>query len=139
MARHCVQDERRARMKRLRGRVLITLCGVCGNERCTCSISAALLEELQRRAVEGLHQDDTGGAGAARGVLMADDTIKMFCPSCGARLRSTTLFHVATDVVRRTCKCGRRWQVKVSPLRTPLPGVHLHTLEWLCIEVRRNR
>jgi len=61
---------------------------------------------------------------------MADLTIKMHCPTCGSKLRSSTLFSVATNVARRKCKCGANWQIKVTPLKSG-NGIWIHQLDWM--------
>jgi hypothetical protein len=62
---------------------------------------------------------------------MIEDGLRLRCPDCGRALRRAHLLHHGTLVLRRTCPgCRERWQVVVSPMGQPRPGMHLHELTW---------
>lgn len=55
--------------------------------------------------------------------------LKATCPSCQRRVR-LPLYRHATTVVRRTCRCGAAWAVKVVPVQAPrleARGMRVHT------------
>lgn len=37
------------------------------------------------------------------------------CPTCNRKLAPLAGMQVATQVVRRSCRCGARWQIVVVP------------------------
>ena len=48
---------------------------------------------------------------------MRNRRLKYHCPVCASPLRPLQGMQVATQVVRRSCRCcGRRWQVIVVPV-----------------------
>lgn len=51
------------------------------------------------------------------------------CPSCGAKLRPVEAMDHATQVVRRLCTCGERWQLKVECV-SQSEGVRLDKAEF---------
>jgi len=55
--------------------------------------------------------------------------VKFKCPCCETVLRGVDMMEHATLIVKRTCKCGKRWQVKVTPLRSK-DGVHIHAADF---------
>jgi hypothetical protein len=57
--------------------------------------------------------------------------------TCGRKLSPLFLGEAATFVVQRTCrKCGAKWQIKVSPMKTATSG-WVHRLDLLCLEGAR--
>lgn len=48
---------------------------------------------------------------------MIDCQLKFVCPRCGKKLSPIQAMEHATLVVRRKCRCGRRYQLKVTPLQ----------------------
>ena len=38
------------------------------------------------------------------------------CPCCERKLCGVPSMQHATMIVKRTCRCGARWQIKVTPL-----------------------
>lgn len=60
---------------------------------------------------------------------MYPDTLKLRCPKCSRALRDAPLMQSATLVVKRTCKCGARWSLKISPARVNAARA-IHVLDW---------
>ena len=49
-------------------------------------------------------------------MIPSSAVVRFACPSCGRKLRPVPTYTVATQVVRRRCKCGDRWNLVVTPL-----------------------
>jgi len=64
------------------------------------------------------------------------DTIPLRCPGCGCRVRPAPLMREAVVVVRRSCRCGRRWAVHVRPMQVEEERA-VHSVEWC--ELKRRQ
>jgi hypothetical protein len=42
-------------------------------------------------------------------------SVKFTCPTCGKRLAPADGMQSATQIIKRSCKCGDRWQIKIEP------------------------
>ena len=62
---------------------------------------------------------------------VAQASLRGACPACGKRLQGIPKMFTATQVVRRTCRCGARWQVIVRPLPTRIEGVYADELTFV--------
>lgn len=63
------------------------------------------------------------------GAVSAPAPVVAKCPACGRRVALPRYRHAAT-VVRRSCRCGRRWAVKVVPVPVRVPGMEVHVAEF---------
>lgn len=54
------------------------------------------------------------------------------CPDCKRQVAKVHLMRTATDVLRRTCKCGQTWQIILRPL-IYTEDVKAHQCEWVRI------
>lgn len=52
-------------------------------------------------------------------------SLKFQCPDCGRKLRAVEKMFEATQVVKRTCKCSKKWQINIRPVQGSKPGVFL--------------
>ena len=60
-------------------------------------------------------------------------TLKLSCPLCSRRVRRVDEAQTeATTIIRRSCKCGVRFQVKVAPKK--VTGGWAHFLDWTVLE-----
>jgi len=39
------------------------------------------------------------------------------CPACDRKLAPVPGMDVAVQVVKRKCRCGKRWQLKINPVK----------------------
>lgn len=120
----------------------------------TVDCTLLLDEDVERIVDECLRADEAGEAGGTwhsaavvlgwkecpcqqcskrkrgdRGVVIPD-VIPLKCPSCQRALRSTPLMLSSTEIVKRTCRCGEHWQVKIRPMPSPGQGMFVHECEW---------
>jgi phage FluMu protein Com len=71
---------------------------------------------------------------------MNDQNLELKCPSCKKKLRPADRMEHATLNVKRTCRCGTRWSLTISPMTTKKDGsgeliFATHYMKWTCIGV----
>jgi hypothetical protein len=69
---------------------------------------------------------------------VSDQTIQLKCPVCKKKLRDADRMEHATLCLKRTCRCGTKWSLIITPMFTKKSDTGelvfaTHYLKWTCL------